>query len=56
MRRMQRNIEIFVSGMNLNAHPDQQKWLSHVNASALKTKLAIAIIGTSSIHLLALTS
>jgi uncharacterized protein (TIGR00645 family) len=33
-------------------HPDQPEWLSHVNASVLKTKLAMAIIGISSIHLL----
>ncbi len=28
------------------------EWLSHVNANVLKTKLAMAIIGISSIHLL----
>jgi uncharacterized membrane protein YqhA len=44
--------ETFVSRMNLDAHPDQPEWLSHVNASVLKTKLAMAIIGISSIHLL----
>jgi len=44
--------ETFVSRMNLNAHPDQPEWLSHVNASVLKVKLATAIIGISSIHLL----
>ena len=33
-------------------HPDQPEWLSHVNASVLKVKLAMAIIGISSIHLL----
>ena len=38
--------------MNLEQHPDQPEWLSHVNASALKVKLATAIIGISSIHLL----
>src|SRR5690606_12774967 len=32
--------------------PDQPEWLSHVNASVLKVKLAMAIIGISSIHLL----
>jgi uncharacterized protein (TIGR00645 family) len=36
----------------LEGHPDQPEWLSHVNASVLKTKLAMAIIGISSIHLL----
>lgn len=44
--------ETFVSRMNLDVHPDQPEWLSHVNASVLKTKLAMAIIGISSIHLL----
>ncbi|GGY83341.1 YqhA family protein [Pseudoduganella plicata] len=44
--------ETFVSRMNLEGHPDQPEWLSHVNASVLKTKLATAIIGISSIHLL----
>lgn len=44
--------ETFVSRMNLQAHPDQPEWLSHVNASVLKVKLAMAIIGISSIHLL----
>jgi uncharacterized protein (TIGR00645 family) len=44
--------ETFVSRMHLEGHPDQPEWLSHVNASVLKTKLAMAIIGISSIHLL----
>ena len=44
--------ETFVSRMNLDNHPDQPEWLSHVNASVLKVKLATAIIGISSIHLL----
>lgn len=44
--------ETFISRMNLEGHPDQPEWLSHVNASVLKTKLAMAIIGISSIHLL----
>ncbi len=44
--------ETFVSRMNLDEHPDQPEWLSHVNASVLKVKLATAIIGISSIHLL----
>ncbi|MEC5163140.1 uncharacterized protein (TIGR00645 family) [Janthinobacterium sp. CG_23.3] len=44
--------ETFVSRMHLDEHPDQPEWLSHVNASVLKTKLAMAIIGISSIHLL----
>ena len=44
--------ETFVSRMKLEGHPDQPEWLSHVNASVLKVKLATAIIGISSIHLL----
>ncbi|MBL8313463.1 MAG: TIGR00645 family protein [Rubrivivax sp.] len=44
--------ETFVSRMNLEDHPDQPEWLDHVNASVLKVKLATAIIGISSIHLL----
>ena len=44
--------ETFISRMNLDGHPDQPEWLSHVNAAVLKTKLAMAIIGISSIHLL----
>ena len=44
--------ETFVSRLNLESHPDQPEWLSHVNASVLKVKLATAIIGISSIHLL----
>jgi len=42
----------FVSRLDLDGHPDQPEWLSHVNASVLKVKLATAIIGISSIHLL----
>jgi uncharacterized protein (TIGR00645 family) len=44
--------ETFVSRINLHGHPDQPEWLSHVNANVLKVKLAMAIIGISSIHLL----
>ena len=44
--------ETFVSRLHLEEHPDQPEWLSHVNASVLKVKLATAIIGISSIHLL----
>ena len=44
--------ETFVSRLRLENHPDQPEWLSHVNASVLKVKLAMAIIGISSIHLL----
>lgn len=44
--------DTFVSRMNLEGHPDEPEWLSHVNASVLKVKLAMALIGISSIHLL----
>jgi uncharacterized protein (TIGR00645 family) len=44
--------ETFVSRLNLQDHPDQPEWLSHVNAGVLKVKLAMALIGISSIHLL----
>ena len=44
--------ETFVSRINLHNHPDQPEWLSHVNANVLKVKLAMAIVGISSIHLL----
>ena len=44
--------ETFVSRLRLENHPDQPEWLSHVNAAVLKVKLATAIIGISSIHLL----
>ena len=44
--------ETFVSRLDLQGHPDQPEWLSHVNAGVLKVKLATALIGISSIHLL----
>ena len=44
--------ETFVSRIQIRDHPDQPEWLSHVNANVLKVKLAMAIIGISSIHLL----
>ena len=44
--------ETFVSRLDLENHPDQPEWLSHVNAGVLKVKLAMALIGISSIHLL----
>ncbi|MFC6355179.1 TIGR00645 family protein [Luethyella okanaganae] len=44
--------ETFVSRIRVDGHPDQPEWLSHVNANVLKVKLAMAIIGISSIHLL----
>ncbi|MDR0479626.1 MAG: YqhA family protein, partial [Burkholderiaceae bacterium] len=44
--------ETFVSRLDLENHRDHPEWLSHVNASVLKVKLALSIIGISSIHLL----
>ena len=44
--------ETFVSRLGLQGHPDQPEWLGHVNSGLLKVKLAMAIIGISSIHLL----
>lgn len=44
--------ETFVSKLGLDSHPDQPEWLNHVNASVLKVKLGLSIIGISSIHLL----
>jgi len=44
--------ETFVSRLGLQGHPDEPEWLSHVNAGVLKIKLAMAIVGISSIHLL----
>ncbi len=44
--------ETFVSRLNLQDHPDEPEWQSHVNAGVLKVKLAMALIGISSIHLL----
>src|SRR5580698_3097957 len=44
--------ETFVSRLGLENHPDEPEWLSHVNSGVLKVKLAMAIIGISSIRLL----
>ncbi|MEV4924609.1 TIGR00645 family protein [Streptomyces roseoverticillatus] len=44
--------ETFVSRIGLHGHKDQPEWLSHVNSNVLKVKLAMAIVGISSIHLL----
>lgn len=44
--------ETFVSKLELNAHPDQPEWLDHLDAGAMKIKLALALVGISSIHLL----
>lgn len=44
--------ETFVSKLDLEAHPDQPEWLDHLDAGSMKVKLALALIGISSIHLL----
>lgn len=44
--------ETFVSQLNLHHHPDEPEWLDHIDAGAMKIKLALALIGISSIHLL----
>ena len=44
--------ETFVSPLFLDSHPDQPKWLDHLDAGSMKVKLALSLIGISSIHLL----
>jgi uncharacterized protein (TIGR00645 family) len=44
--------ETFVSRIDLHGHRDQPEWFSHVNPNVLKVKLATAIVGISSVHLL----
>jgi len=44
--------DIFVSRLKIDAHPDKPEWLDHVNAGSMKIKLAVSLIGISSIHLL----
>jgi uncharacterized protein (TIGR00645 family) len=44
--------ETFVSKLNLQNNPDQPEWLDEVDAGTMKVKLALALIGISSIHLL----
>ena len=44
--------ETFVSRINMRGHPDEPEWLSSVNPNILKVKLAMSIVGISSIHLL----
>ena len=42
----------FVSKLNLERHTDKPDWLSDINPASIKVKLATALIGVSSIHLL----
>lgn len=44
--------ETFVAHLDLNDHPDHPEWLDEVNAGTMKIKLALSLIGISSIHLL----
>ncbi|WP_419420369.1 TIGR00645 family protein [Legionella sp. D16C41] len=44
--------DTFIADLNLKSHPDQPEWLDHLDAGAMKVKLAVALIGISSIHLL----
>lgn len=45
--------ETFVSKIDiLETHDDRPEWLSHVDAGVLKTKLSLALISISSVHLL----
>jgi uncharacterized protein (TIGR00645 family) len=44
--------ETFVSKLHMRGHPDHPEWLDEVNAGTMKIKLALALVGISSIHLL----
>ncbi len=44
--------ETFVSRLMIDDHPDMPEWLAHVNVNTMKIKLALALVGISSIHLL----
>jgi uncharacterized protein (TIGR00645 family) len=44
--------ETFVSRIRTTGHRDKPQWLSHVNPNVLKVKLAMSIIGISSVNLL----
>jgi uncharacterized protein (TIGR00645 family) len=44
--------ETFVSRLNLQGHPDQPDWLEEMSAGSMKIKVALALVGISSIHLL----
>ena len=44
--------QTFVSPLHLQDHPDRPEWLDEVNAGSMKVKLALSLIGISSIHLL----
>ena len=42
----------FVSKLDFGQHEDKPEWLEEINAGTLKVKLAISLVGVSSIHLL----
>ena len=45
--------ETFVSRLAiLDEHPDRPEWITHVDAGGIKTKLLMALVSISSIHLL----
>jgi uncharacterized protein (TIGR00645 family) len=44
--------QTFVAKLGIDKHPDRPEWLAHVNENTLKIKLALSLIGISSIHLL----
>lgn len=44
--------ETFISPLRLESHPDHPEWLGHLDAGGMKVKLALALVGISSIHLL----
>ena len=44
--------ETFVTRLNLHNNPDQPEWLDELDAGTMKVKLALALVGISSIHLL----
>lgn len=44
--------ETFISPLHLQHDSDRPEWLDEVNAGTMKVKLALSLIGISSIHLL----
>lgn len=44
--------ETFVSKLHVSTHPDNPEWLDEVDAGTMKTKLGLALVSISSIHLL----
>lgn len=42
----------FISTYGVDGHPDLPEWLYYLDASTMKTKLALTLVGISSIHLL----